>query len=66
MSDERYFVDRDESGDYYIVPVRLKSVWESWCLGGYEESDEPPEGCKYVGGHAMNVTFTDPVPAAGY
>ena len=60
MKETRYFVDRDESGDYYCVPVNQKEQWQEWIDGGYEESDTPPGDIFYIGGHASCITFTNP------
>jgi len=56
--EERYFVDRDESGDYYCIPVEMEEEWEKWQYSDGET--DLPEGCFYIGGHANRITFTNP------
>ena len=58
--EKRFFIDRDESGDYYCVPLASKDAWDEWVNGGYEENSTPPKGCFYIGEHANCITFTDP------
>ncbi len=58
---QRYFVDSDESGDYYCIPVEQKDAWQEWQDSGLD-TDPIPEGSFYIGGWPNEITFTDPEP----
>lgn len=58
---QQFFLDTDDDGHWYVVPVDLRDVWEA-----FNEDPEAfdfcvPEGVEEIGGAPNNVTFTDPV-----
>ena len=59
---ERYFLARDQSSHWYVVPVSKKLEWSEWC--DLDENDErawnAPEWAQSVGGAPSLVTFTEP------
>lgn len=59
---ERFFLDRDNDGHWYIVPVAIKDIWDDWC--DLDSDDEAawtvPEGVTRVPGNPRLVTFTNP------
>lgn len=60
--EERYFLDTDEDGHWYVVPVSRKADWEAWqdLPEDDEQTWEPPDFARQVGGAPSLVTFTDP------
>jgi hypothetical protein len=60
---EQFFLDRDNSGHWYIVPVAMKDVWDDW--RDLDEDDDAswtaPDGVRRVPGGTRLVTFTNPV-----
>lgn len=61
MPDERFFLGRDQSSHWYLVPVVNKLEWEAWTdLPEDDEcSWESPEFAKMIDG-PYSLTFTDP------
>lgn len=62
MSADRFFLDRDRSCHWYIVPVGRRTEWEEWCdLEEYDErSWDPPEFARRLAGSPSWVTFENP------
>ena len=60
---EQFFLDCDNDGHWYVVPVKLRAEWEKWNNTPYNESEpeEPPHGVQSVGGSPALVTFTHPI-----
>lgn len=56
---ERYFLSRDSSSHWYVVPVSKLEEWETWC--NLDEDDERawdvPKWAQKVGGSPSLVTF---------
>ena len=64
MSEERYTLEQDDDGHWYIVPCRVIREFENWLSKCGEEEFDPygfPEGVEKVGGAYNLVTFTNPV-----
>lgn len=59
----RYYLARDNSGHWYVVPDGRRSDWVAWTL--LPEDDErawdAPDWAQRVNGAPGLVTFTDPV-----
>lgn len=59
----RYFLSRDSSGHWYVVPVDKAVAWEEWT--DIPEDDErawtAPEFARSVGGSPSCITFKDPI-----
>ena len=57
---KEYFFDQDRSSHWYIVESDHREEWDKWCGldEDNEESWEPPEFAKAVGGCISSVTFT--------
>lgn len=52
----KYFIDRDESGDWFLIPVDKQDEWEAWL-----ESDEDiPEFAEYID-NPSDVVFENPL-----
>lgn len=55
-----YFLDRDDSGHWYVVPVSQAKAWQEW-LDSTDDEDfcsyAMPEGVEEVGGHPSLVSF---------
>lgn len=63
MSEERYTLEQDNDGHWYIVPCRLIHEFQDW-LTMIEETEEDygyPEGVTSVGGSPSLVSFTNPM-----
>lgn len=56
-----YYLDEDNDGHWYVVPVELSEVWQKWLSlpDDNPESWEPPDGCEQVGGSPTLVRFSD-------
>lgn len=64
MSKKRYFLDTDDSGNWYIVPVERREDFESWQNQDWQHdlSDfQPPDYAEQINGTFNYVTFTNPV-----
>jgi len=57
---ETFFLSQDHDGHWYVVPTRLKKMWEIWLnlSGDNEEAWEAPDGVIRVGGSYELVKFT--------
>ena len=57
----RYFLDRDESGHWYIVPVAKRAEWNKWRdLDGDDFEPDAPQWAKRLALGFQMMTFTDP------
>lgn len=58
----RYFLDRDNSGHWYVVPERYRTEWEAWVELPEEDeaSWEVPAYARALGTALSCCTFTDP------
>lgn len=58
----RFFLDQDDDGHWYIVPVVHRDEWEAWCeIDEYDErSMTPPPFAREVDGSNSRVTFLSP------
>jgi hypothetical protein len=56
---ERFFIDCDDDGHWFLIPLSLKDAWEQW-FEMYSGGEEPPEGVVYLNGPPGMVTFEDP------
>lgn len=59
---ERYFLDTDQSGHWYLVPIAKEQEWNAW---GEIDEDDPtswvtPAFAQPVNGAPQLVTFVDP------
>jgi hypothetical protein len=54
---ERFFIDCDDDGHWYVVPVAMRPAWEVWLD---EDPNDVPEWAREVGGAVNYVTFSDP------
>jgi hypothetical protein len=58
----RYFLERDSSSHWYIVPVSRREEWEHWV--NLDEDDEAswdePDFVQRLGGSPTLVTFKEP------
>ncbi len=63
----RFFLDRDSSAHWYLVPEAQRQAWIDW--GELDEDDEAswelPEalvqaGCRRLSGAPSGISFTDP------
>jgi hypothetical protein len=60
--DQRYFLDRDEDGHWYLIPASHRVEWEDWLdidpddPSGWEE----PEFVQRIGTGPCRVTFQFP------
>lgn len=61
--DERFFLDSDDDGHWYVVPKSKEDEWYKWL--GIDRSlvvvEEAPEWVIEVGGAPSLVTFSNPV-----
>jgi len=57
MSTDRFFLDSDDDGHWYLVPLDIKEEWIEWNNLG---TDEPPEGVQELGSHPNVVSFLSP------
>ena len=61
----RYFLDRDNSGHWYLIEERYRSEWNDWCE--LDEDDEKSWEVPRYAGYAertdspSNIHFTDPI-----
>jgi hypothetical protein len=59
---DRYFLDRDNSGHWYVVPCDKAPEWHAWVE--MDENDEAswdvPEFAQPVGGSHTLVSFMSP------
>lgn len=57
----RYYLDRDEDGHWFVLPVANQEEWERWLDGVYNayNHDPLPEWVTEVNGSPTRVTFTD-------
>jgi hypothetical protein len=55
----RYFLSRDDSGHWYLVPADRRADWEPWA--NLDEDDEaswtPPGWARRVNGAPSQITF---------
>lgn len=60
---ERFFMDCDESGHYFVVPASRRAEWEQWTLIPVEDDRAwvPPDYARSVGCSPTMLSFTDPV-----
>jgi hypothetical protein len=60
--EERYFLDRDNSSHWYLIPVSKADAW--YKFSAIDEDDprgwKVPKWAKPIGGSPTMVTFTDP------
>ena len=63
MYDERYTLEQDDDGHWYIVPCRLIHEFQDWLamVGETEEDYGYPEGVIPVDGSPNSVSFTNPM-----
>jgi hypothetical protein len=58
----RYFLSRDNSSHWYLVPADKRAEWNAWC--DLDEDDErswdTPEWARRLSGSPSRITFTDP------
>lgn len=59
---EKFFLDQDDDGHWYVVPVNKMPEWDDWLN---LDPDDPkswsmPTFVNYVGGSPSLVTFTNP------
>ena len=58
---ERYFVDRDNSGHWYLIPVRARNEWNAW--SDLDENDpvswDAPSCAREID-NLSHLTFADP------
>ena len=61
MSDakSRFFLDRDDDGHWYVIPVNNKRDWDLWLaqLDEDEADFDVPDFALSVGGHPSLITF---------
>lgn len=59
---KHYFIDRSESGDWYLIPLDFKTEWERWRDGlvPEEESYNEPPFVQYINNYD-DVIFENPV-----
>lgn len=56
---ERYLIDNDDDGHWYVMPVEQREAFEEWWANG--AVTDQPEGVSMLPGHPANfVFFTDP------
>ena len=57
-----YFLDSDNDGHWYLIPLANKGAWDLWCDADADDeaSWEAPAFAKRLDGHPKWVTFTDP------
>lgn len=60
---DRWFMDRDSDGHWYLLPDRLRAVWnelnpleDGWQDERWNEIEQ-----HMLGGHPNTVSFTDPI-----
>lgn len=63
----KYFIDREESGDWYLIPFDKHDEWVRWTDGpGYTSVpddnyfDEVPEFAEYISSPS-DVVFENPI-----
>jgi hypothetical protein len=58
----RYFLDTDDDGHWYLVPVAKRDDWSRWrnIPSEDERSWEAPGYAKRLGGVPNRMTFADP------
>ena len=58
----QFFLGRDQSSHWYVIPEEHRAAWEEWC--DLDEDDEAswiaPKFAIPVNGSPSNVTFTNP------
>lgn len=63
MSADRFFLDRDSSGHWYLIPAANREDWDFW--SNLDEDDErswdPPDFARRIAGSPSWVTFESPV-----
>lgn len=59
---ERFFLDRDQDGHWFVIPTQSADEWSAWVAidGDDERAWTPPDFAKPVGGSYTLVTFLDP------
>jgi len=55
----RYFLDTDEDCHWYLIPERLRAIWES--RENFEGFDFDGNGVVSLGGNPNKVTFALPM-----
>jgi hypothetical protein len=59
----RYFIDHDESGHWYVIPLAKAEAWEERCQWEEEEDErawDTPEWLQPIDGHPNSITFENP------
>lgn len=62
---ERFYLDQDCSGHWFVVPVAKRDEWNAWTRIGEEDPEnedgwEAPPWARPVGGSPTLVAFTAP------
>lgn len=58
----RYFMDSDDDGHWYLIPVEYQAAWDRW-TGLDQDSPEawdPPAWAVPLDGHPNGITFENP------
>jgi hypothetical protein len=60
MTTERYFLDSDNDGHWYVIPESKQQEWDDWLDLPDDDPKAwtPPEGVSEVGGSPSLVKFT--------
>lgn len=58
----RYFIARERSGDYFIVPEWARAAWAEWDAlpSDDDRSWNPPAYAQHLYDGLATLTFTDP------
>ena len=59
MNNKEYFLDNDDSGHWYIVPLEKLSEWNEWVETESEDS-LAPDYVKKLGCHPRYLAFQAP------
>jgi hypothetical protein len=56
---ERFFIDSDDDGHWYVVPLAQRAAWEKWCAlpSTDEEAWEVPGFAERLDGGPNGITF---------
>lgn len=62
MHPDRYFLDRDDDGHWYVIPVHHMDDWNAWRNLGSDDkrSWDVPSYAREVGGSHTLVSFSRP------